>query len=306
MNFIYLKTFLTVCELGNFTEAAKHLFVPQPTVSNRMKSLEETLGKELFLKGRRGKRVVELTEAGEIFFPYAKQIIETMDTVKEKINSSSSSQTILKIGSSIPPAHPLLFNYIKELENTMEFVSIDVVTKESEMIHLLNEEALNLAFVSDPLMDKHLECHLMKNEEIELIVSANHPLATSNCLEDLSQLEKENEVIYTPFKNHLDRTELSKIKYQKQLMTNSFEVIRKLIIDNKWISFLPSPMMENEIARGDMVQLTIHKKFYVDSMKYFIVYRKNEENEKLYTSILKKLSLTSEYFQSFTHQEIVN
>lgn len=305
MNLIYLKTFLTVCELGNFTEAAKHLFVPQPTVSNRMKSLEENLGQELFLKGRRGKRVVELTEAGEIFFPYAKKIIESMEHVKEKINASSN-RGVLKLGSTIPSSHPLLYQYIKTLEEAIETISVEVFVKESEVISSFNSEDLDLAFVKGPLIDKNLECHLIKSEEIQLIVSANHPLAAGNHFSNIDYLEKEDIVIYSPLKNHLHNSEFLKLKYNRQIITNSFEIIRRLIIDNHWISFLPAQIMEREIERGDMVNLTIDEKFLIDHIKYFLVYRKNDTHEDLYQTVLQHYTLSSEHPQKTIQEQAVN
>lgn len=59
---------MVVCNYENFTEAAKQLHVPQPTISNRIRYLEEELGQELFVRGKKGKRSVELTRAGKNFF----------------------------------------------------------------------------------------------------------------------------------------------------------------------------------------------------------------------------------------------
>src|SRR4051794_26299392 len=57
----HLVTFSTAAELGSFTGAAKALGLTQAAVSQRIQSLEKTLGKSLF--DRRGGRVA-LTEAG--------------------------------------------------------------------------------------------------------------------------------------------------------------------------------------------------------------------------------------------------
>lgn len=61
MELYQLRTFITVAEEGNFTRAGKRVHATQPAVSAHIKSLEEELGVQLFVRTTRG---VELTEAG--------------------------------------------------------------------------------------------------------------------------------------------------------------------------------------------------------------------------------------------------
>lgn len=63
-------TFLTVCRLGSFTQAAAELHITQPAVSQHIRQLEAHYGCALFHKGgRRG----ELTQAGRCCFERSKQ-----------------------------------------------------------------------------------------------------------------------------------------------------------------------------------------------------------------------------------------
>ncbi len=55
------RTFLEIVETGNFIGASKRLNVTQSTISMRIRSLEETLGRSLFVRGRSS---VTLTAAG--------------------------------------------------------------------------------------------------------------------------------------------------------------------------------------------------------------------------------------------------
>ncbi|UEG50992.1 LysR family transcriptional regulator [Ferruginibacter lapsinanis] len=65
-----LRYFIRSAELLNFTEAAGTLYISQSTLSQQIKQLEDELGIPLF--DRIGKRV-HLTEAGNLFLPYARQ-----------------------------------------------------------------------------------------------------------------------------------------------------------------------------------------------------------------------------------------
>ncbi|HET7580790.1 MAG TPA: LysR family transcriptional regulator [Bacillales bacterium] len=75
MDLEQVEAFLTVARTQNFTRAAEELNVVQSTITARIKMLEQNVGKELF---KRRTRSVEITPAGETFFPYAERIMESM------------------------------------------------------------------------------------------------------------------------------------------------------------------------------------------------------------------------------------
>ena len=71
-----LKVFATVAAEGSFSQAAKKLFISQPSVSYLVRELEREVKAELFEQtGRR----VHLTQPGETLFGYARQILTLMD-----------------------------------------------------------------------------------------------------------------------------------------------------------------------------------------------------------------------------------
>ena len=71
-----LATFLSVARHGSVTEAARRMFVSQPTVSLQIAALEKELGVLLFERQSRG---VALTEAGRILMRYASDILTLAD-----------------------------------------------------------------------------------------------------------------------------------------------------------------------------------------------------------------------------------
>lgn len=72
-----LKYFLAVARYGNITRAAEELHLTQPTLSRQLNELENELGRQLFI---RGKRKVMLTEEGEFLKARAKEIIALSDS----------------------------------------------------------------------------------------------------------------------------------------------------------------------------------------------------------------------------------
>ena len=67
-----IEAFLAVCKYGSFTRAAEKTFTTQPTITQRIISLEREFHTELFERGK-GLRHITLTPAGRLFLPQAKK-----------------------------------------------------------------------------------------------------------------------------------------------------------------------------------------------------------------------------------------
>ncbi len=71
-----LKYILVVAEEGSITEAAKKLFLSQPSLSNAVKEVEKEVGISIFSRSRTG---ATLTKEGMEFLGYARQVIQQME-----------------------------------------------------------------------------------------------------------------------------------------------------------------------------------------------------------------------------------
>ena len=85
-----LKYFIKSAEYLNFSEAAKHLYITQSTLSQQIKQLEFELGFTLFA---RNSRHIELTEAGEEFLPYAKRTIQDAEDGVQRLYDLQNVKT---------------------------------------------------------------------------------------------------------------------------------------------------------------------------------------------------------------------
>src|ERR1017187_9330638 len=91
MKIQHVRYFLTLCEERNFTRAAKRCGVSQPSLTNAIKRLEQTLGGPLF---HRDRRKIELTELGRIIKPYLKQINQSVCEAKREAAKVLSTPSI--------------------------------------------------------------------------------------------------------------------------------------------------------------------------------------------------------------------
>lgn len=76
-----LKYMVSVVESGSITEAAKNLYISQPSLSNAIKEIEREAGITIFLRSRSG---IALTKEGSEFIGYARQVIQQMALLEDK------------------------------------------------------------------------------------------------------------------------------------------------------------------------------------------------------------------------------
>ena len=73
MTLTQLKYVITVAEEKSMNEAAKKLFISQPSLSSAIKEIEEEIGFNVFKRSNKG---VIITPEGEEFVGYARQVVE--------------------------------------------------------------------------------------------------------------------------------------------------------------------------------------------------------------------------------------
>lgn len=81
MTLAQLRYIITIADIGSMNEAAKALFISQPSLSQSVKELEEEIGVELF---RRSNRGVSLTQEGREFLGYARQVVEQYGLIESR------------------------------------------------------------------------------------------------------------------------------------------------------------------------------------------------------------------------------
>lgn len=83
-----LQYFLAVAEEQSITKAAEYLHISQPTLSKQMMDLEESLGRQLLVRGR---KKITLTEEGTFLRGRAQEIISLMDKTESAFRENEQS-----------------------------------------------------------------------------------------------------------------------------------------------------------------------------------------------------------------------
>lgn len=181
-----LEAFLYAAEALNFSEAGKHLHLTQPTISHHIKTLETTLGVELF--DRSGSQLA-LTEAGRLLLPWSRKLIhqaveirQMMDSLQDKIIGH------IRIACSTTTGKYILPQYAARFHQQHPGVRISILRcTPSHVVPNLLEEDANLGVVSHDVCGDEVECQEFFVDHIILIAPTSYRWANGQGVE-LSEL----------------------------------------------------------------------------------------------------------------------
>ncbi len=177
MELRHLRYFVAVAGSLNFTRAAERVHVTQSTLSHQIRQLEEELGQRLL--ERNGRRVT-LTEAGDTFLIYAVRALQEVDKGMGELKSRSVRLTgMVRIGTThtfnmsfIPQCVALFLKRHPTVKVVIEELNAD------DILTGLHSGKLDLGVAYRPGVHTELRFEPLYNEELALVVGADHPLAS--------------------------------------------------------------------------------------------------------------------------------
>ena len=160
----------------NITRAAEKLNMSQPPLSNQIKALEEELGVQLFI---RGKRHLELTEEGGLLLRRAVQIQELADKTRQEIASLREGMTGVIYLSMVEGRAPFLAaRWIAGFREEFPLVRYNLWNGSSDdVLDRLHKGLADLAVIAAPYDTEHLEGFPVGREPWIAMLHPDHPLA---------------------------------------------------------------------------------------------------------------------------------
>jgi DNA-binding transcriptional LysR family regulator len=171
----HLESFVEVARTGNVSRAAQSLFLTQPALTARLKSLENELGVELFVRSARG---MSLTDAGRAFLPYAQRTLGLVTEGRQVIADLREGATgELVIGAAPAVSTYLLPTILKAFRSTYPNVRLGVRTGHTEeVLEMVLRRDVNIG-VGRPVRHPDVELIPVFEDELLLVVSRRHPFA---------------------------------------------------------------------------------------------------------------------------------
>lgn len=190
----HLRYFVAVAEERNFTRAAERLHIAQPPLSRQIQQLEELLGVPLFEKG---KRPLQLTEAGQFFLAHAKPLLDQvreLRTMTQRVGKLERTVNVGFVASLLYGQLPDIIRRYRERLPHVELVLHEMTT--IEQMKALKEGRIDVGFGRIKSEDPNIRRILLREERVVLALYPGHRLAGSDRAVRLVDLVQEPLLVY--------------------------------------------------------------------------------------------------------------
>lgn len=174
MTIVQIKHFLAILEYNSFSNAAEEMFISQSALSKQIKSLENELGTDLFV---RSNNKISLSPGGNLFSKYAKIINEAYEAMIRELSSLDENAPA---GTVALGTLTLITDYsiMKILASFQKVSNIQVNITEGDqnlILHLLSTKKIDLAILRlDYVPKKSYEFHPIRSDDFVFVCSKKH------------------------------------------------------------------------------------------------------------------------------------
>lgn len=163
------RTFLEIVRTRSFVRAAEQLNVSQTTVSARIKTLEERLGRSLFVRNKNG---ASLTPAGEQFLRYAPMFVQLWQRARHQVAVPPGRRAVLTIGGELSLWHPWLIEWLRWMRHSAPDVALRVqVGLPESLTTQVATGALDIAVMYAPQYRPGARVELLLEEKLVLVTT---------------------------------------------------------------------------------------------------------------------------------------
>lgn len=182
-----LRYFLAVAGEENITRAAQSLHLSQPALSKQLTALEQELGTQLFI---RGKRKITLTEEGMLFRKRADEILSLCEKAEQEVSQKSSLLSgEISIGGAASPA---VTTVISHMLSKYPHIKFQLINGDAQNIaEYLENGNLDFGVLIDPVnLSKYEHISLKDTAVWGLLMHRDFPLAQKSeiCPHDIADI----------------------------------------------------------------------------------------------------------------------
>ena len=184
-----LQYAIKVAETGSITEAAKSLYIAQPSLTASIHELEKEYHINIFTRSNKG---IELTAEGDEFLGYARQVIEQTNLIEERYNGKAPGKQRFCVSSQhysfvVEAFVELLREHIGDkyefhMRETQTYEIIDDVAHLRSEIGVLYLNRFNETVIRKVVKDNGLTFHTLFVVKPHVFIGKNSPLAEKEIL----------------------------------------------------------------------------------------------------------------------------
>ena len=264
-----LKTFIAVAEYKKMSEAAKHLYISQPTVSQIIAELEKDYDTQLF--ERIGKEL-RITAAGNLLLKSALEILAIHDNLEQDMKNINSIRPF-RIGATMTIGNNMIADIVQKLEKRYPDIECYVYIDNTRNIESkLAQNELDIALVEGNIIHQEIIKTPIYQDDLCLICSSRHRFAKKRTNISIDELREEKFILREKgsgtraiFESIMKNQHLP---FKAKWEAGSSKAIIEAVIRNLGLGFISKKCINEHIDRGELIEcpipeFTIKRYFYL-------------------------------------------
>jgi DNA-binding transcriptional LysR family regulator len=230
------------------SRAAEALYLTQPAITARLKSLESGLGVELFVRTGRG---MKLSDAGRAFLPYAERTLATVDEGRQLVaNLRQGSVGALVIAAAPAVSTYVLPGILRAFRSTYPNVRLGVRTGHTEEVLEMVLRAEAHIGIGRPIRHQDVELIPLFDDEMLLVVAARHPFASRGKV-SMAELAEERLILFDRTSSYHELTSnvfrQAGVVPSSTLELDNVEAAKKMVQQGLGVALLPRMALASEL-----------------------------------------------------------
>lgn len=258
-----LNIFANIVERGSFTAAAESLFMTQPAISWQVKKLEEDLEVSLFKKRDRN---LELSEAGEIVYRAAKEMLSVYNHVLSAIEDyKDMNKGRLIIGASTIPGEYILPDLLYQFSHEHEKLDIKMqIDASGNIIEKLGAAQIDIGIVGARKNQPDIEYIPWIHDEIIAVTAAdNTEIPEKASLSDLIGYTMVGRGVQSgtriAIEKALEKESLDIDSFPKYVSITTTQGLLNAVAAGMGFAFVSRWAADPMINRGELREITVKK-----------------------------------------------
>lgn len=244
------ETFMAVCSVMNYREAAELLHITQPAVTQHIQFLEKEYGCRLFLYENR--KLIK-TPAAQMLEDYLRSVQQRENFLREKIKNNGLRE--LRIGATKTIGDYVITDRIHDFLNQPDTALTLIVDNTKHLLHLLEQNTLDYAIIEGFFDKNRFGSQLYRRETFVGICPKDHPFAGREVsVEEILKetlIHRENgsgtlAILEEKLLEHNESLE----RFHRHICISSFKMIIDLIKSGYGISFVYEVLAKSDPDLG--------------------------------------------------------
>lgn len=298
-----ITAFLSVYETGGVSTAARRLGLSRSVISNRVSSLEETVGAKLF--ARSTKSMIP-TDAGTMFYNRASILLQELeDAVNDVRPSDRSLRGTFRIAAPLSISLAFLREALVGFARKHSDLRLEIEL-DDKMVDLTGG-AYDVAIRMGRLKDSGLRARQLARGRRVVCASKSY-LETFGVPRNLNELSDHQTIGYSNQSNNREwefedpqSGDAISVKVVSQFACNNAETMREAAMAGLGLCILPEALVDPQLQTGDLVRVMEH--IELTDVGLYVVYLPGREQSAKVRALIEYLTL---YFKDVDPFDIEN